>query len=119
MNQNQFLIALVVLASFIFGGNCAPPDNANVTVKDYCIKETGVSGEKVKKMEDESLEELDEDCYCYLHCIFITLKLIDDKGNLDVTKTLKEFPDFDEECLKKVPKIMECTDIAALDDCES
>nr|AQY18968.1 odorant-binding protein [Galeruca daurica] len=119
MIQDYFLFSLLVIASVILDGNCAPSDNSNVTVKDFCIKETGISLQKVKQMEDESIDELDEDCYCYLHCIFISLKLIDDKGKLDVAKTLEEFPDFNEECLKKVPQIMECTDMAAFDDCET
>ncbi|XP_057670168.1 uncharacterized protein LOC130902229 [Diorhabda carinulata] len=119
MIQNYFLFSILVIGSIILEGNCEPSENGNVTVKDFCIKETGISKEKVKQMEDESIEELDEDCYCYLHCIFISLKLIDEKGKLDVMKTMKEFPDFNEECLKKVPQIMECTDIAALDVCES
>lgn len=69
-------------------------------------------------MEDDTLERLDEDAYCYLRCIFVSMELIDSNGELDVKKVMKEFDYFDEECLKKIPKIMECTDMAALNDCE-
>ncbi|XP_072380395.1 uncharacterized protein [Diabrotica undecimpunctata] len=120
MNQNQLLITLVVVASFALEGYCAaaPEGPKNVTIKDYCIKETGISPDKVKKIEEDSEEEVDEQGYCYVHCIFVSMDLIDSKGKLDVKKTMEAFDDMDEECLKKVPKIMECTDMAALDDCE-
>uniref|UniRef100_A0A6P7G761 Uncharacterized protein LOC114338494 n=2 Tax=Diabrotica virgifera virgifera TaxID=50390 RepID=A0A6P7G761_DIAVI len=84
MNHNQLLIAFVIVASFALEGYCAaaapesPP--TNVTIKDYCIKETKISPDKVKKIEEESEEEIDEQGYCYIQCIFVSMELIDSKG---------------------------------------
>ncbi|CAG9861704.1 unnamed protein product [Phyllotreta striolata] len=115
--MDRFLLIVAIAACLSLEAHCDPVDKANVTVKEFCIKDTKISPEKVKQIEDDSLEEADEEAYCYLHCLFVELELIDSKGQLNVKAVMEEFKDFDEACLKKVPKITQCTDMAALDEC--
>ncbi|XP_074040216.1 uncharacterized protein [Leptinotarsa decemlineata] len=111
-----FLIVVVTLISDIY---CAPPNSSNITVKDFCIKETKIAKEKVDEIEkNPDAGTDDEEVLCYTHCVMVTLGVIDEDGAIAVEKFKKFFDGFDMECVKKIPKIENCTDLSALDDCE-
>ncbi|KAJ8916645.1 hypothetical protein NQ315_000290 [Exocentrus adspersus] len=112
-----FLIFFLALSTSVFEGNCANPES-NATLSDYCIQETEITQELVDEYTSDPKKEPTEDFYCYLHCIFTGLGLVGDDGTVDVDSFKIVFEKVDVECLKTVPKIVECTDMKALDKCD-
>ncbi|KAJ8954638.1 hypothetical protein NQ314_007037 [Rhamnusium bicolor] len=89
----------------------------NSTLEEFCLKETDVTEDLVKSYKDEPEKEPTEDIYCYVHCIFTNMGLIDEEGNVVVKAFMEIMPNVEEECLKKAPKIQECNDMASLKNC--
>nr|ALR72502.1 odorant binding protein 14 [Colaphellus bowringi] len=113
----KLAVFLFVVFSSVMEGYSAPSDSSNSTIKDYCIKEVEISEEKVNKFEKNPDDTPDEDIMCYTHCILVTLGVVDDDGKIIIEKFTKIFDKYDMECVKKIPKILECTDLINLNKC--
>lgn len=94
--------------------------NTNTTVDEYCQKQTGIKSEEIEAYETEKKsDEYSEDFYCYVLCVFTETDVISEEGVFSIEK-YKGLMDekVDEECLKNVPIISECSDIAFLLSCD-
>ncbi|KAG5886992.1 hypothetical protein JTB14_024210 [Gonioctena quinquepunctata] len=114
----MFPVFLFVIASVISGGYSAPQQNT--TIREHCIEETGISEQKVTQMENQSKKDMepDEEMMCYAHCVFVSKGVIDENGKFDMEKFAGQLNEdhIDKECVEKL-QIVECTDMAALNDC--
>lgn len=98
--------------------------NSNVTVDEYCQKQAGITSEEKESFfaeydEDKSSSEFSESFYCYVRCVFTETGIINEEGVFSIEEYKKIADEtVDDECLKKVPIISECSHVSFIIMCE-